>query len=365
MNATSPTEYTFMTDSFNFSDDEKYLGVLSKDGFVDVMVLITICITGIVGNSLVIIVYSVTTQKETTASLYMIHLAIADLFTLLAVVTLHVSQYFPQTWQVLWRYDFQCKLHRFGRFLATVTTVYIMVAIALDRYVAVIHPLVYRVHNSPKRTKRILACIWIGSALLASPVSFRFTTKYNADFKASAFQSDACQLERSPNYQIFFRFYVCFILVLIPAIATGLVYSLLLIQVCRRNKDFLNGQHSQLAALSYLNQWKIAKTLFAVYIGYMVCYIPYFMFNFASVFDYYFSYIFSNVALLLPFANSCVNPVFYTLLNDKFRAGLLDIFLPAGREGRRNADTTKMNVVSHVQSCPTSSRSTQTLHSMV
>ncbi|KAJ8024444.1 Somatostatin receptor type 4 [Holothuria leucospilota] len=261
----------------------------------------------------------------------------ADLVTLVAVVGIQLSEFFPKTWPVLWRNDSQCALHRFGRFLTNAVTVYIMIAISVDRYIAVVHPFSYKTECTPKRTKYVLVAIWLLCALLSIPAAIKFKTKFALlDLKVDS-GGDACFLDQSAPvwFRYSLRLYLSFAFTLVPATITGLVYTVLLLHVWRHNREFSATIRSSKESSS-LNQWKIAKVLLAVYLGFMFCYVPYLIFQFSISFRYRVPGTFANISILLPYANSCVNPVIYLLWSESFRSNLRFLFLPKSNDTKTN-----------------------------
>ncbi|XP_071824771.1 somatostatin receptor type 4-like [Apostichopus japonicus] len=334
VNDTEPILASEMTDVYWGPTPTSKEGVIpalhrfSTQSLVEITVLTFVVMFGTVGNTLVILVYSQKKQRQSSASLYMLNLAIADLITVILVVGAQISEYTPQTWPYLWRIDLQCILHRFGRFLVTDVTVYIMVAISVDRFIAVVQPLKYKTKCTAQRTKYLLMFIWLVCCGLAFPAAFKFTTKYMHSAGPNADTSgDACRLDQqaTTQYRLFFRLYTTIVLVLVPALVTGFVYSALLIHVWRHNAVFSANIRSTKGS-TRLNHWKIAKVLLAVYVGYMCCYVPYLIFNLSRVFGYTLPELLQNVFIMLPYGNSCMNPIFYLLLSDSFRRNVRKLF---------------------------------------
>ncbi|KAI1883579.1 hypothetical protein AGOR_G00233030 [Albula goreensis] len=71
--------------------------------------------------------------------------------------------------------DSYCKFHNFFPVTAVFASIYSMTAIAVDRYMAIIHPLKPRL--SATATKVIIVCIWALAVMLAFPLCFYSTTR--------------------------------------------------------------------------------------------------------------------------------------------------------------------------------------------
>uniref|UniRef100_A0A672LKF6 Neuromedin-K receptor-like n=1 Tax=Sinocyclocheilus grahami TaxID=75366 RepID=A0A672LKF6_SINGR len=68
-----------------------------------------------------------------------------------------------------------CKFHNFFPVTAVFASIYSMTAIAVDRYMAIIHPLKPRL--SATATKVVIVCIWALAVILAFPLCFYSTTR--------------------------------------------------------------------------------------------------------------------------------------------------------------------------------------------
>lgn len=114
--------------------------------------------------------------------------------------------------------------------------------------------------------------------------------------------------------------YIPVVLMLIPALTTGIIYTVLVMYVRRHNLEFASQSHDTNAVRK--NHWKMAKVLLAVFMAYVVCYSPYLVFYVAGYIRARLSQVVRQIFLELPYANSCVNPILYILMNKQFRQRL-------------------------------------------
>uniref|UniRef100_T1JNT7 G-protein coupled receptors family 1 profile domain-containing protein n=1 Tax=Strigamia maritima TaxID=126957 RepID=T1JNT7_STRMM len=128
--------------------------------------------TIMLGNTIVITSLLIRRKKLTRMYFFILHLCIADLI----VAFLHVL---PQLcWDVTHRFqgnDFLCKVIKFGQLLGPYLSSYILVGMAIDRYLAICFPL-----NSwaATRSKGMVCVAWVVSVVFSSPQMFLFSYKY-------------------------------------------------------------------------------------------------------------------------------------------------------------------------------------------
>ncbi|XP_033642427.1 allatostatin-A receptor-like [Asterias rubens] len=248
-------------------------------------------------------------------------LAAGDLLALVVVI-FHITEFFPPTWPVLWAFDWQCSVHRFFRFVGFNNTVLTMTAIAVDRFYAVKHPVTFRTRITAKRTKVVVGALWVVSNLAAVPTAFMFQSKYGGVGKAVTYPGKinfACKLVTPFGswFKDFKSIYLNIVLFYLPVIVTAALYVLIVLHVWKNNKFI----RSRLGRVPHRNShWKTAKTLLTVFLVYVSCYILLITYNLLARYapkvlppDV------KNVGLLLPYVNSCMNPIVYSFTNPSFR----------------------------------------------
>ncbi|XP_022104187.1 kappa-type opioid receptor-like [Acanthaster planci] len=292
--------------------------------------LTSVFVLGLVGNLFVLVVYSRKRYRRSNAALYILNLALGDMLAL-AVVLFHITEFFKVTWPSLWRDDLQCKVHRYFRFVAFDLTVFNMVAIAIDRYFAVVHPLRFRLTFTARRTKIICVGIWFLAVLAAIPTPFMFEAFHNNDTSLVAVTYTgklpfACKVvvPFGPWWPEFKSVYLNIVLFYVPTILTVVIYVVIIVSIRRVNRpQHTTGSNATDADLRRrkVKGWKSARTLLVVFLAYVVCYGSFATYNVLSRYapgatvppELY------NVCLLLPFANSCMNPIIYSFVTSSFR----------------------------------------------
>lgn len=136
-----------------------------------VLMYSAICLLAIVGNGLVcFVVYSIR-RMRTVTNYFIVNLAIGDiLMTCLCIPFTFVSSFLLSFWpfgQVM------CTIVTYAQAVSVFISAYTLVAISIDRYIAVIHPL--RPKMVKIQAKCIIACIWLVALLTPLPTAVTST----------------------------------------------------------------------------------------------------------------------------------------------------------------------------------------------
>ncbi|XP_072039826.1 QRFP-like peptide receptor [Amphiura filiformis] len=305
--------------------------ITHNDGIrFEVPFLIVTCIIGYVGNFLVLIVYSRKKYRRSNAALYILNLAVGDTVTM-TVVCFHVTEFYRVTWPLLWRSDIQCAIHRAVRFLGFDITVFTMTAIAVDRYFAVCHPIAFRTKFTPRRTKLVIAMLWVLAVMTASPALAIFKAIYGTEDQGIAYQGKlpwACKLvmPRIPALFHFKAIYINVILFFIPTIITSCIYVVIVFHVWQARTAIRRSRNGQTINCK-TTHWKTARILLVVFFAYVITH------GFFATYNILFQFkitenvppVVNNIGLLLPYANSFMNPIIYSLMHASFRKSCLEV----------------------------------------
>ncbi|XP_063340890.2 C5a anaphylatoxin chemotactic receptor 1-like [Pelmatolapia mariae] len=136
-------------------------------------------VLGVLGNGVVIWVTGFK-MKKTVNVVWFLSLAVAD-FIFCAFLPITVTSLLLSHWpfgQVM------CKLNTALVYLNLSVSVYILVAISLDRCVSVVWPVWAHNHRSVRKASYVSLCIWTVSLIISIPVFFFMETKEMNDTKA-------------------------------------------------------------------------------------------------------------------------------------------------------------------------------------
>ncbi|KAJ8021644.1 Somatostatin receptor type 4 [Holothuria leucospilota] len=212
-----------------------------------------------------------------------------------------------------------------------------MTAIAVDRYYAVRKPMVFKMKFSVKRTKILIISLW-GLALIAAvPTAFMFKSVYVSQDDKSNYKGKtpfACKLSLPFGawFKDFKAIYLNVVLFLLPVTITSILFVRIVLYV-RQSNLAINKRFANAAGAIRNSHWTTAKSLLAVFVVFVFCYMPFSMYNIMQRYaPAVLSANFKNVALLLPYANSCLNPVVYSFTSERFRRYCVRLLCPCNRK---------------------------------
>ncbi|XP_070560086.1 nociceptin receptor-like [Ptychodera flava] len=313
----------------------------------EVPLLVTICVVGLFGNVIVLMVYSHRYLRRTNASLYISNLAVGDILALI-VVAFHVTEFFKETWPLLWKSDWSCIILRYLRFVGFNITISTMVAIAIDRYFAICYPMKFKLSFSVRRTKVVIMVLWVIAIIAAIPTGFMFRAIYQSVGSGVTYAGKsafACKLVMPFGdwFKDFKAIYLNIILFYLPVLITAVAYTLIIHRVWRSTRQ-MNGR---ITSQAYKHvHWKTARILFTVFIAYAASYALLSTYNLVSRYfpSYHMHPMVKNVGLLLPYVNSCMNPIIYSFLDGKFRSACWALFCCKKKRIVRSDETQTVRV---------------------
>lgn len=139
----------------------------------------TVSILGVGGNAVVCYIVLGHARMRTVTNYFIVNLAMADI--LMAVMCVNLTLY--ATLYMRWPFGVvMCKITYFVQSLSVSVSIFTLIAISLDRYVAIMYPL--RPRMTAKQTILIAICIWIFAGAYAMPMLIyaRVATDESASF---------------------------------------------------------------------------------------------------------------------------------------------------------------------------------------
>ena len=188
---------------------------------------------------------------------------------------------------------------------------------------SVYHPIrvsTYR-YRTAMVSRIVCICIWSSSLLAMLPLILYATTVVNPD------GTQSCTI-MWPNGQFFspdqaFIWYSMLLVFAIPVSLISLFYTLVLLRLrkvgLKRKSRELKKSHR-----------KVTKLVLAVIIVYIICWLPYWVFQIALTFrpDGFqrFAITLFRVFTLMSYSNSMLNPLLYAFLSENFRKSFVKAF---------------------------------------
>ena len=136
----------------------------SSDNLVSIIAYSCLFVIAAVGNLTVFITLFRTRRRKSRVNCFIMHLSIADLIVTFIMLPLETAWHIVVAWRAG---DFACRFLMFCRAFGFYLSSFILVAISLDRYFSIVHPL--NIHDADKRGKLFLMFAWLLSASASLP----------------------------------------------------------------------------------------------------------------------------------------------------------------------------------------------------
>ncbi|XP_018535914.1 C3a anaphylatoxin chemotactic receptor-like [Lates calcarifer] len=265
---------------------------------VSVVLYSMIFIVGTLGNGLVIYVTGCR-MKKTVNSVWFLNLALADFlftaFLIFSIVT--VSQ------EHRWYFGhFMCKLNSFVTVVSMFASIFILMAINLDRCLSIW--VVVWAHNkcTVRKAQLITAVIWVISVVCSVPyASFREVRPSDGIIHCG--YTHEAPVWSLTIFRFVMGFFIPFLVICISYVAIGVRAKRL--QRTRKRRS--------------------GRIIFAIIFAFFICWLPFHVVNFIAITNPDLRKVIQIVGPLtvcLAFMNSCLNPILYVFMCDEFQKKL-------------------------------------------
>ncbi|XP_051945447.1 neuromedin-K receptor-like [Xyrauchen texanus] len=279
-----------------------------------------IVIVSIVGNVTVIWIIVVHKRMRTVTNYFIVNLAFSDA----SMATFNTVFNFVYALHNDWYFGLgYCKFQNFFPITAMFSSIYSMAAIAVDRYMAIIHPMKPRLSSTTTRV--LIGIIWTVAFSLAFPQCYYASTKF-------FFPRTVCMVEWPDDYggkhQLSYQIAVIILIYLLPLLVMLVTYSLV-------GQKLWGSKIPGEASDHYQNQIqakrKVVKMMIVVVTTFAICWLPYHIYFILGSFnrDIYKQHYIQQVYLSifwLAMSSTMYNPIIYCCLNQRFRSGFCKAF---------------------------------------
>ncbi|XP_060523643.1 neuropeptide SIFamide receptor-like [Cylas formicarius] len=280
---------------------------------------------GLVGNFFVIAVVFRSPRMRTVTNFFIVNLAVADILVIVFCLPATLMSNIFVPWVLGW---WMCKTVPYVQGVSVAASVYSLVAVSLDRFLAIWWPLKCQI--TKRRARIMIVFIWC--------VALTTTIPWALFFDLVVIFTDAPDvqlcLEVWPKplsgslYFLTANLLFCYIL---PMILITMCYVLIYIKVWKRNIPS-DTKDAQMERLQQKSKVKVVKMLVAVVILFVISWLPLYAI-FARIklggdiepWEEEILPIATPVAQWLGASNSCINPILYAFFNKKFRKGFVAI----------------------------------------
>ncbi|KAK6487637.1 substance-K receptor [Huso huso] len=279
-----------------------------------------IVIISVTGNVTVIWIILAHKRMRTVTNYFIVNLAFSDasmaVFNTVFnfVYAIHNDWYFGLGF---------CRFINFFPITAIFSSIYSMTAIAIDRYMAIIHPLKPRLSSTI--TKVVIAVIWLLAFLLTFPQCFYSITIFYDP-------RTICLVDWPDDYggkhQLMYQIAVIILIYLLPLLVMLVTYSIVGVTLWGGEIPGASSEH-------YQNQIqakrKVVKMMIVVVVTFALCWLPFHAYFILGSFnkDIYKQKYIQQVYLAifwLAMSSTMYNPIIYYCLNQRFRSGFRQAF---------------------------------------
>ncbi|NXJ98052.1 NK1R protein, partial [Corythaixoides concolor] len=279
-----------------------------------------IVVVSVVGNVVVMWIILAHKRMRTVTNYFLVNLAFAEASMSAFNTVVNFTYAIHNEWYYGLLY---CKFHNFFPIAAVFASIYSMTAIALDRYMAIIHPLQPRL--SATATKVVIGIIWLLAFLLAFPQGYYSVTEELPGRLVCLVEWP----EHSTNvYGKTYHFCMTILIYFLPLLVIGCAYTVVGITLWASEipGDSSNRYHEQVSA-----KRKVVKMMIIVVCTFALCWLPYHIYFTLQYFnpEWYLQKFIQQVYLAimwLAMSSTMYNPIIYCCLNDRFRVGFKHAF---------------------------------------
>ncbi|KAG7248919.1 hypothetical protein CRUP_025166 [Coryphaenoides rupestris] len=284
--------------------------------------ILVVSALGIVGNLFVLLVFCLHKTSCTVAEIYLSNLAAADLVLVscLPFWAVNVAHGFD------WPFGaFMCPVVILGIKINAFCSIYFMMLVSVDRYVALVHTMSYGMMRRPKWAKLGCALVWgLGLAINVPTLLYRRTIYY------TEYEVTACSID----YPSFIVKLAC------DALATvfGCILPGAAISYCTcKILKALKNRPMERRQVPDNTERKATRLVLAVLLAFLVCWVPFHLHNIVDLFlvakfqqvPCSISKVFDicyQMFTLLAFFNSVLNPMLYVIVGKNFRKKVREVF---------------------------------------
>ncbi|CAD5221677.1 unnamed protein product [Bursaphelenchus okinawaensis] len=266
-------------------------------------------------------------RMRTVTNYYLFNLAISDLtITILntgfsSVYNLYYNWYFP---------DWYCAFNNLMAITPICASVFTMIVMSIDRYMAIVYPLKRR--PGKRSTLTIICAIWVLAFLFGLPAFLFSKMEYHIfmnDYDKTVIKDSLCLADKFPDGDVktslLFNVYNHSIIVMqyvIPLLILSFTYGRV-VYVLRQNTTIGDTRNAE----SVRTKRKAANMLALVVVTFVLMWLPYnvyFLFltqELENVLSFQTTlYVYLNI-YFLGMSSCALNPIIYYFMNERFRLG--------------------------------------------
>ncbi|XP_039605666.1 trace amine-associated receptor 13c-like [Polypterus senegalus] len=274
-----------------------------------VSIVVTLC-----GNLVVIISISHFNQLHTPTNLLVLSLAIGDfligvlIMPIIAIQSIETCWYFGEVF---------CYIYTFFLALLTTTSIITLAVIAIDRYIAICHPLTYSNKITVQIGAMAVAAIW------TSNVTYSGTMILSGGNTEGVIGVDPCPGDCTLVFNSAWATIDLIYSFLLPVFIMVTLYAKIFLIAKRHAKAISTQQRNSVGKnknISKKSERKAAKTLGIVVTVFILCFLPFYVCTLLNQFmNFAVPSVVAWTCCWIAYVNSGLNPIIYALFYPWFR----------------------------------------------
>ena len=288
--------------------------ILGKLGILSVMALVIIT-----GNALTIAAVIRTRKlRQSPTNIFVLSLAIADEMVGLLLALFLIMPFLVKTETAL---RVSVCLARAPYYSTITTSTWTLFAIAVDRYLAIVHPLSYKRRMTITRARIISCLIWLCQIIIIGGTTCYYGNVAPIERVATGDMRDLIP-DDAFNWAIVIQVYL-------PIIGNIILYSCIFVSIWKRKKvstttsvNTIDGGNSS-RKLNHEKMMMAVTKMMCVVLGYLIfAWTPYlsliYLYSHEDTYPLWYVYTVDSSKVLL-FSNSAINPIIYSWFNRDFK----------------------------------------------
>ncbi|XP_061599137.1 B2 bradykinin receptor-like [Cololabis saira] len=302
--------------------------------------ILVISVLGILFNLFVLVVFCFHNKACTVAEIYLSNLAAADLILVSCLPFWAVNIYNDFDWPFGL---FMCKAVNVGIKLNVYCSIYFLVLVSIDRYIALVHAMSHGRARRPKFAKLGCLLTWGFGLVLSIPTFIFRQVKHFPEYGVHA-----CYLEY-PSYTVGLGYDGMLIIIsFIVPISIISFCTLRIIQALKTQKmERFNAEKTE---------QKATTLVLVVLLAFVICWVPFHLVTILDVLERAGVVggclltsaleISNQIFTYLSFFNSVLNPILYVIVGKNFRKKAGELFKQWSMKRRKMSESTRSNLSS-------------------
>ncbi|XP_076241349.1 tachykinin-like peptides receptor 99D isoform X1 [Calliopsis andreniformis] len=337
ISTSDPWNATLWTDNFTYMDNDTNTSDLQlRNQFILPLwrqVVWTLLFAGMIivatgGNLIVIWIVLAHKRMRTVTNYFLVNLSIADTMVSTLNVTFNYIYMLNSHWPFGTLY---CKICQFIAVLTICASVFTLMAISIDRYMAIVNPL--RPRMGRRATLCVAIVIWFVGAMLSFPMLFFYTTYTqnfaNGEVRVICYSDFPNRDDNGLSYDEYLYNVIFMILTyFLPIASMTFTYARIGLELWGSQSI---GENTAGQLESIRSKRRVVKMMIVVVVIFAVCWLPFHVYFIVTSYlpeitnKPYIQEVFLGI-YWLAMSNSMYNPLIYCWMNSRFRRGFVHFF---------------------------------------